>query len=373
MNGAKRVIKKGNIKITVPSENLVLALEERGFCAVLKPTGETTHVESRELSDFQELIKNSSIVWIDYIVDDFEKGAHQICLELGFSEQLVKTILKSPTSGYEDLEKEMGLAIPAIVVKEFDVQVNPLIILIRDNLIVTVHTTEVRRFFRLRRYAETLMKKLHKVKLINDKITLMLTRIIDENNTRNFDHLKDIEEHGDKLSERLIDPKTPRSEIGKDIHEMKHALIIYLNGLWSTVDVLNSLRYGDAELLTNDPKIINRLNGLVSEVNSHINLAEHLSDVLASGLEVVQSIYNNQLQILNNRLALLVAYLTIIGTALLVPNTIATVVGSPMFDFTPKDLSWYIPLLVIATLAATVLAWGFVKKMGLLPDRPDSG
>ncbi len=155
MNGPKRVIKKGNIKITIPSENIVLALEERGFCSVLKPNGETIHTESRDLSDFQEMIKDASIVWIDYIVDDFENGAHPICLELGFSEQLVRTILKNPTSGYEDLEKEMGLALPAIVVKEFDVDINPLIILIRDNLIVTVHTTEVRRFFRLRRYAET--------------------------------------------------------------------------------------------------------------------------------------------------------------------------------------------------------------------------
>jgi magnesium transporter len=372
MNGAKKVIKKGNLKITVPSENLVLALEERGFCAVLKPSGETTHLESREISDFQELVKNASVVWIDYIVDDFSKGALKAGLELGFSEQLLKTMLKNPTSGYEDLEKEMGIALPAIVVKEFDVQINPLLILIRENLIVTIHTTEVRRFFRLRRYAETLMKKLNKVKLKSDKITLMLIRIVDENNTRNFDHLKDIEEHGDKLSERLVDPKTPRSEIGKDIHEMKHALVIYLNGLWATIDSLNSLRYGDADLITDDPKIINRLNGLVSEVHSHISLAEHLSDVLASGLEVVQSIYNNQLQILNNRLALLVAYLTIIGTALLVPNTIATVVGSPMFEFAPKDLSWYIPLLIISTLVATVLAWIFVKKMGLLPNKPDS-
>lgn len=372
MNGAKRVIKKGNIKITVPSENLVLALEERGFCAVLKPTGETAHIESRDISDFKELIGSASIVWIDYIVDDFAKGAHEVGLDLGFSEQLLKTMLKNPITGYEDLEKEMGIALPAIVVKDFDVQINPLLVLIRENMIVTIHTTEVRRFFRLRRYAETLMKKLNKVKLKNDKITLMLIRILDENNTRNFDHLKDIEDHGDKLSERMIDPKTPRNEIGKDIHEMKHALVLYLNGLWATIDTLNSLRYGDADLITDDAKIINRLNALVSEVNSHISLAEHLSDVLASGLEVVQSIYNNQLQILNNRLALLVAYLTIIGTALLVPNTIATIVGSPMFDFTPKDLSWYLPLLVVSTVTATIAAWIFVKKMGLLPDRPDS-
>lgn len=38
----------------------------------------------------------------------------------------------------------------------------------------------------------------------------------------------------------------------------------------------------------------------------------------------MQSIYNNQLQSLNNRFALVTAYLTVLGTAFLVPNTIAT-------------------------------------------------
>ncbi len=60
--------------------------------------------------------------------------------------------------------------------------------------------------------------------------------------------------------------------------------------------------------------------------------------MLASGLEVLQSIYNNQLQILNNKLALLGAYLAIIGTALLVPNTIATVAGNSMFRFEAGDI-----------------------------------
>jgi len=42
----------------------------------------------------------------------------------------------------------------------------------------------------------------------------------------------------------------------------------------------------------------------------------------------MQSIYNNQLQSMNNRFALVTAYLTVLGTAFLVPNTIATIAGS---------------------------------------------
>jgi magnesium transporter len=153
---------------------------------------------------------------------------------------------------------------------------------------------------------------------------------------------------------------------------MKHALITYLNGLWETVDVLNTLRYGDPEILTDDPKILQRLGGLVVEVNYQIGLAEHMSEVLASGLEVMQSIYNNQLQVLNNKLALLVAYLTVIGTAVLVPNTLATALSNPAFQMGPEDAGWYIALLAGSTILSTLIAYWWVKSRGLLPEKPDA-
>ena len=81
-----------------------------------------------------------------------------------------------------------------------------------------------------------------------------------------------------------------------------------------------------------------------------------MSNVLSSGLEVMQSIYNNQLQSVNNRFALVTAYLTVLGTALLVPNTIATIAGSGVMDGTMGMQSWYIPLLVISTIVATAVS-----------------
>jgi magnesium transporter len=253
----------------------------------------------------------------------------------------------------------------------FDVRLEPLFILLNEKAIVTLHTREVKRFFRMRRYAETLLRKIPPDLTPKDKITLLLIRIIDENNSRNFDYLAEIEEHGDQLSRELTDPKTPRAIMAQKIYEMKHALIVYLGGLWATVDTLSSLRYGDAELLSDEDKILDRINALIGEVHAQIGLAEHLSEVLASGLEVLQSIYNNQLQVLNNRLAMLVAYLTIIGTALLVPNTIATVAGNPMFHFTEKDIPLYLGTIVVSTIVATILSWWVVKKAGWLPSQVD--
>jgi magnesium transporter len=352
-------------------ENKDSVFENRGFCAALYESGETRCKESDNVKDFCPLIKEATVAWIDYVVSDFETESVEVATSLGFTEQLAKKIIKSSRSGYEDFGNEVGILLPALKVKGFEVDIDPLLIFIKQNVIFTIHTIETKRFFRVRRYAETLLRKLPEGLLQNDKITMLLIRIIDENNSRNFDHLREIEELGDKMSEELSDPKTPRQILGPKIHQMKHALIVYLGGMWSTVDALNSIRYGDPDLLTDDSKILDRLSGLVGEVHSHIGLAEHLSEVLASGLEVLQSIYNNQLQILNNRLALLAAYLAIIGTALLVPNTIATIAGNPMFQFTADDVYWYIPVLAICTIVATLIVWWLTKKANLLPHVAD--
>jgi magnesium transporter len=333
--------------------------------------GSTTEMESRDVKDFIARVGSCSVAWVDYIVDDLRKEGPAIASALGFSETLISTLLKSERAGYEDVDNEMGMLTPAILVNGFDVKVEYLFLLMRPGLVATIHTTSVKRYFRLRRYAKIFMRKIKSNLRPADKLTLVMVRILDENNARNFDHLREIEENSDKVSAKLSDVKTPRDEIGRDIHQMKHALITYLNALWETVDVLNTLRYGDPELLTDDPKILQRLNGLVVEVNNQIGLAEHMSEVLASGLEVMQSIYNNQLQILNNKLALVVAYLTVLGTAFLVPNTIATAMSSGAFQLTPADQGWYIALLVGSMVVSTIGSYWMVRKMGLLPDKTE--
>lgn len=348
--------------------DVIPAMESKAFCAVLRAEG-TLRRESQSISDFTELVKDAHLAWIDYIIDDIDRDVCAVAQSLGFTELLVRNLMKNPRSGYEDFDNEMGLMVPAIFMEGFDVKLEPLFILIHEKAIVTLHTREVRRFFRMRRYAETLLRKIPRELPTPDKITHLLIRIIDENNSRNFDYLAEIEEHGDMLSKELTNPKTPRALIAQKIYDMKHALIVYLGGLWATVDTLSSLRYGDAELLTDDDKILDRINALIVEVQAQIGLAEHLSEVLASGLEVLQSIYNNQLQILNNRLAMLVAYLTIIGTALLVPNTIATVASNMMFNFTEEHIPLYLGTIILSTVLATAAAWWMVRKAGWLPSQ----
>jgi magnesium transporter len=345
------------------------------FCAAICADGSLFMDEADSPARIMEIISGAVIAWVDFRTSDFEKEGCVAGTLLGFSDQLISSLSGESRILYEDLDTELGLKLPSIQIRLHehpDVQPHTTLILLRKNLILTIHPLDVdRRFSRLRRYSSKVLRKIPIDASPEDKLTMLLIRIIDQNNDRNFEHLRQIEEHGDELNKRLMDPETPRNVLGPEIYGMKHALITYLNALWETVDVLHDVRYGDAEILSDDPRILEQVGLLAENVRQQIGLAEHLSEVLASGLEVLQSIYNNQLQVMNNRMAMIMTYLTILGTAVLVPNTLATILGNTAFAMTPSDRGWYVALLVVSTILATYLAFWWAKRSGWFPRKMD--
>ncbi|MFH0768203.1 MAG: CorA family divalent cation transporter [Chloroflexota bacterium] len=354
--------------------NIAEATQKRWFYVARSPAGIVSKGNAESPSSFSEILGSAGIAWVDYVAQDadFDKEAVTAATQLGFSEQLISSFAGETYLHYQDFDNEIWMRLPSIQVRQLVVKAYPFLLLLRNKLILSVHPLNVdRRFIRLRRYAEAILKKIPINVESVDKLTMLLTRIIDENNDRNFEHLRRIEERGDELNRSMTDPNTQRAKLGPEIYQMKHALIVYLDALWDSVDVLHTLRYGDAELITDDQKLLDKLGILAEDVNRQIGLAEHMSEVLASGLEVLQSLYNNQLQNLNNRLALLLTYLTIIGTAVLVPNTLATMLGNTVFDIGPGDLGWYLALMIGSTIVATGLVYWWVKKRGWIPKKMD--
>ncbi len=345
------------------------------FCAAICADGSLFTDEADSPAGILDILSNAVLAWVDFRTNDFEKEACIGGTLLGFSDQLIAALSGESRLLYEDLDTEMGLKLPSIQIRlhEYpDVQLHTTLLLLRKNLILTIHPLLVdRRFGRLRRYSSKVLQKIPIDASPEDKLTTLLIRIIDQNNDRNFEHLRQIEEHGDELNKRLMNPETPRSILGPEIYGMKHALISYLNALWETVDVLHDVRYGDAEIISDDAHLLEHVGLLTEDVKQQIGLAEHLSEVLASGLEVLQSIYNNQLQVLNNRMAMIMTYLTILGTAVLVPNTLATVFGNTAFAMTPDDRGWYIIILVGSTVLATGLAFWWARRSGWFPRKMD--
>lgn len=343
-----------------------------GFCVSLPADGgKPVKLTGTNPHEFIPVLKEASVAWLNFQVKDIKKDAEIIAMSLGFSSSIVPTILSEYMAAYEDRDTELGLMMPAVIVDEFEVYSNPILVLIRKDLILTIHDEKVDRLIRFSRYADSFMRKIDTDLIEQDKITIILTRIIDVNINKNFDHLRKIQIRGDELSRILMDPMTPRDAIAPEIYNMKHALIGYLDTLWATLDVVNSLRHGDAELMTDSHKLLARLGILSDDVNRHIALTEHMSTVLATGLEVLQSIYNNQLQALNNRLALVVGWLTLLGTAVLVPNTLATIFSNPAYAMTIQDRDWFTILMIASTIISTGAAYWWVKSKGLLDVKTD--
>jgi magnesium transporter len=329
------------------------------FCILLYKDGRIDRLVDRSLEEYLAAISDATIAWIDCSTKDDNKEIELIAQLAGFSKIPIPKLTTGFYSAYEDYDSELGIMLPSATVRTEKMTVHPLFVLLRDNLILTVHCEEINRLLRFSRYAPQFFKKIADETPVN-KITLVLERIIDENNDRNFEYLREIEMHGDQISKSLIEESLAKKKIAHDIYQMKHVLIDYLNVLWSTKDVVDSLRYGDADLITNDEKLLGRIGILSDNIDRHIELSEQMSNVLSSGLEVMQSIYNNQLQSLNNRFALVTAYLTVLGTAFLVPNTIATIAGSGIMEGTMAAQWWYLPLLILSTIIATLTSFLWV-------------
>jgi magnesium transporter len=342
----------------------------RAVCVALPHEGKPVRVLGNSPTEFISTLQKSVLGWVNYTVCDVEKEGAEIATLLGFSASLVPEVCKGYHANFIDRESEIGIMVPAVRIEKLEIKSYPLLILVRKDLIVTLHSEEVVRLVQFSRYADHYMRKLPSSMPLDEKLTMMMVRILDENNSRNFEYLREIEEMADGMSEMLLDPKSPRLQIGRQIYELKHTLITYLNTLWRTLDVLHSLRYGDAQLVTDNPKMLAQIGLLVEDVNRQISLSEHMSEVLASGLEVLQALYNNQLQVLNNRMALTMTWLTILGTAVLVPNTLATIYGYAFATEGPL-LWWSMSVMVIATLAATYLAYWWVSKWIHLPKTPE--
>ena len=351
------------------------ATQFRWSCISLFEGGGTVSRESDNPADFADLVKRAVLSWVDFRTSDLE---HDLALagKLGFSESLINALALSPRNLYEDLNTEMGIKLPSILMSDtgvLEVEATFTYIFLKNNLVLSVHRPEVdRRYASLRKYADTILKKIQGTPDWVDRLTLFLMRLIETNNDRNFDHLRQIEERSDVLNKSMTDPNTPRLVLGGQIYTIKHALILYLDALWETVDVIREMRFGDAELISDSPPLLQSMSLLAEEVNRHISLTENMSDMLASGLNIMQSVYNNQLQAWNNRLTRLVAYLTILGTAALVPNTLATILANTAFNMDGGDIGWYLALLVGSTALSVIGTLWWVRKVGLIPKKSET-
>ncbi|HSV49060.1 MAG TPA: hypothetical protein VLH35_02000, partial [Candidatus Acidoferrales bacterium] len=140
----------------------------------------------------------SVITWVDYITDDPAKDLPGVAAQMGFSDSFISNLSCCDQLNYSDFDTEMWLTFPTIQIRGGEVRAHSMIVMIKKGLVVTFHVRTVdKRFLRLRRYSETILRKIPLDIKAEDKLTLLLSRILEANNDSNFRHLRIIEEYGD--------------------------------------------------------------------------------------------------------------------------------------------------------------------------------
>ncbi len=129
-------------------------------CVWLKPDGQVEKQVDRPLEEHIAAIQSASVAWIDYSINEIEKDLEKIAATAGFTQVPIQKLLSGFLSSYEDADTELGIMMPAIIVNAFDVKVRPVVILIKGNLIMTVHEGDVNRIMKFARYSPTFIKKI---------------------------------------------------------------------------------------------------------------------------------------------------------------------------------------------------------------------
>ena len=306
------------------------------------------------ISDIRPNIDEYSLSWLECVVDDVKTGSKEIAKEFGIPLEPA-SVLGGYYSNYEDSGDVLGITVPLIKFSGGTVNSLSVLIYIARDKIISIHDEEAEKLLRLSGFAEGIMKKLPNSKeLWADRQTILFARIIDEISERNYDTLRLIVEKAQTLEIEMTDEKTMSKDIAEEMSNIKRSIITFLTAVWATHTTVHSLRYGDPEMLSDKDEILSRFDIILADLDRQIQLAEQVLEVLATGVNVIQTN-------ITNRLSTIILWLTVIGTAVLVPNTLATV-----FAIIPEPESMFpilLSILIISTLVSSAIAYMGAKRI----------
>ena len=335
----------------------------------MQGTGDISKHYDLALPEVIELAAAGFFTWVDHTSADIKEAAI-VAEDFGFSCSLMNSLKSDKLSEYVDQDTELGMRIPSVRVERPEPEIEPTYFLVRDNLILTIHGVETSHLAQFSRYADAYLRKMLSTVTLSERRTMFLIRLLDENCNDHFDQLRFIEDHADAVGGELSEMDAHIKDVGKHIFQVKHITIVYLSTLWHLLDVINSLRYGDAELIDNNQKILGRMNLMSEDISRQVELSEAMSEVLVSGMDVLQALYSNQLMIVNNRMVLALTWMTVLGTSLLVPNTLATIFAYVIgLDF--DIMIWSVLVIIMATATMSSLAYWWTKSWTVVPRSPD--
>ncbi|SHO46183.1 putative CorA-like Mg2+ transporter protein [Nitrosotalea sinensis] len=306
-----------------------------------------------ELDELPAITSSGHLTWIECVVDNIIEETPKILNKLSISMD-PSVLLSGYVSSYEDRGDMLGLMIPFVVPGNNTTLTAPILIFMKKDLIVTIHDDYGGKIARLYNYAPTVLRKLPKeADSWADRQTILLARIIDEISEANFSILRLIVERAEQFEIDLAGSRQVTRDISLELSSMKTSLLTFLNAIWASYDTVHNLKYGDADLVSDDEVILAKFEVILGRLDRQIQMSENVMQMVATGANVVQTE-------VTNKVTILIIWWTVAGTAELVPNTIATVFG--LYP-NHETVFWPIVATVVGSAAvATAVAYFYVRK-----------
>ena len=306
-----------------------------------------------ELEEAAQVASTGHLTWIECVVDNIVEETSKILEKLSINMD-PSLLLSGYVSSYEDRGDTLGIMIPFVVPGNNTTQTAPLLVFIKKDLVVTIHDDYGGKIARLYNYAPTLLRKLPKEHdSWTDRQTLLLARIIDEISESNFSILRLIVERAEQFEIDLAGSRQVTRDISLELSNMKTSILTFLNAIWATYDTVHNLKYGDAEMISDDESILAKFEIILGRLDRQIQMSENIMQMAATGANVIQTE-------VTNKVTVLIIWWTVAGTAELVPNTIATT-----FGLLPNHEAYFWPIIsvIIGSAAiATTVAYMYVRK-----------
>ncbi len=182
---------------------------------------------------------------------------------------------------------------------------------------------------------------------------------MDEVSETNFSSLRTIVEQAEQIEIDLAGPRQVERDVGFEISNMKRSLLTFLNAVWATHDTVRNVKFGDPDMLTDDDDILEKFEVILGRLDRQIQMAENVMEVISTGVTIIQAETSN-------KLTKLIVWLTVAATAVLVPNTVATIFGIPDLQL---SWSWVAPILIISTIVSAVVTYRWTKQFRVNPFR----
>ncbi len=298
-------------------------------------------------------------LWIDA---QGEQEASEALQQLKISEVFRARLFEKSFSRYESFEHFSYIYYRLMSSDSVEAQPVPLSVFMGKDYILTAHLASDIPEKVFQNFSALVQRK-------RISTSLVLWKLLDFAVTRNGRIIEVIEDAMETMEEDVIAGKF-RTE---SIFRLKRALIANNKVAWHGRELVMNFKKGVVSFVDSTHAFLPLYDDLYDDLVYQLDISETLREVLTDSLNIHVSVISNNLNRSIQRLTHVTVVLTVLATAALVPNTVATIFGIPYlpikadstYSFLGASLyPWQIMLLLILilTILPAALLWFYWKR-----------